>query len=117
LEAEIVTEVLNSEVAQTILHQKFALTKQANALFDVIFDCQSKPAVYPYYRHLPIRSDVAQFDIEQDYLAKGVRIYHSNRFTTQKQMDPFIRLSLSSNHLEVLEKGLRIVKDSLKTYQ
>lgn len=117
LEAEIVTEVLNSEVAQTILHQKFALTKQANALFDAVFDCQSKPAVYPYYRHLPIRSDVAQFDIEQDYLAKGVRIYHSNRFTTQKQMDPFIRLSLSSNHLEVLEKGLRIVKDSLKTYQ
>ncbi len=46
LEAEIVTEVLNSEVAQTILQQKFALTKQANALFDAVFDCQSKPAVY-----------------------------------------------------------------------
>ncbi|EPI02072.1 transcriptional regulator, GntR family [Enterococcus faecalis 13-SD-W-01] len=117
LEAEIVTEVLNSDISQKILEEKFELTKQANVLFDTIFDCQLDTDIYPYYRNLPIRSDISQVEIEQDYLTKGVQLYHSNRFTTQKQKDPFIRLSLSSNTLDLLEKGLNIVERSLSYYQ
>ncbi len=80
-------------------NKNLLFTKQANALFDAVFDCQSKPAVYPYYHDLSIRSDVSQLDMEQDYLAKGMHIYHCNHFTTQKQSDPFIGLSLSSESL------------------
>lgn len=117
LEAEIISEVLNSEVAQKILKKKLSLSKQANAIFDDIFDCHLNANVYPYYRTLPIRTDVSQFEIEQDYLTKGVRIFHSNRFTTQRQSDSFIRLSLSSNSLDLLEKGLNLLKSSVSYYQ
>lgn len=117
LESEIVSEVLNSEVSKKILEKKLSLTKQSNELFNAIFDCHLPTPIYSYYRCLPIRPEVPQTEIEHYYLKKGVRIFHSNRFTTQKQSDAFIRLSLSSNQLDILDKGLKIVDDSLSFFQ
>ncbi|OSP79716.1 hypothetical protein EFM1CSP_08235, partial [Enterococcus faecium] len=49
-----------------------------------------------------------------DFLANGIRLYHSRRFTTRAQPDAFVRISLSSNNLEILASGLSIVKEKIK---
>ncbi|OOE19727.1 hypothetical protein BSY88_11135, partial [Enterococcus faecium] len=55
--------------------------------------------------------------IENDFLANGIRLYHSRRFTTRAQPDAFVRISLSSNNLEILASGLSIVKEKIKKYE
>lgn len=113
LDAEIISRFLSSKSVDKLLAKKFELTKKANDLFDTYFDAPRPSNPYPFYRNIPISSKVPQDQIEQQLLKNGVRIYHSNRFSTQYQKDPFIRVALSSNTLEVLELGLKILKKSL----
>ncbi|WP_165005232.1 MULTISPECIES: PLP-dependent aminotransferase family protein [unclassified Enterococcus] len=116
LDTEIVTQVLRSPTARRILEIKAGYTQKANQLFDDFFELPRPSNPYPYYRNIPIDPRFSQTEIETDFLAKGIRIYHSNRFTSQKQPDAFIRISLSSNHLDVLEKGLLIIKEGIAPY-
>lgn len=109
IDAALVTRILACPAADDILAKKFALTKQANELFDYYFDLPRPSNPYPFYRTVPVDPKLEQKDIEHDLLEHGVRVYHSNRFTTQQQDDAFIRLALSSNTLEVLAAGLKIV--------
>lgn len=115
-DTEVITKILLSDTVDTILTEKFQLTKRANELFDSYFALSRPSNLYPYYRVIPIDSSIEQRQIEQDFLKRGVRIYHSNRFTIQKQKDPFIRVSLSSNGLDVLDEGLQIIKESIGMY-
>lgn len=117
LDAEIITQILHSpETVQKILTTKLKRTAEANDCFDAYFDLPRPSNPYPYYRNIPIRADISPLDVEQHFLNKGIRIYHSNRFTSQQQADPFIRIALSSNHLEILKKGLRIIKEEIDAY-
>lgn len=117
LDAEIITQILHSpETIQKILTTKLKRTAEANDCFDAYFDLPRPSNPYPYYRNIPIRADISPLDVEQHFLNKGIRIYHSNRFTSQQQADPFIRIALSSNHLEILKKGLRIIKEEIDAY-
>lgn len=116
LDAEIVTQVLLSSTSREILEIKADYTKKANQIFDDFFDLPRPSNPYPYYRIIPIDPNFSQKEIEQSFLAKGIRIYHSNRFTSQKQSDAFIRVSLSSNHLDILEKGLKIIQKEIDPY-
>lgn len=115
-DAEVITQILSSETANEILKEKFTLTEQANKLFDEYFELPRPSNLYPFYRIIPIKQSIKQNEIENDLLEKGVRVYHSNRFTTQQQKDPFIRLALSSNNLTILEQGLSIIKKSIDRY-
>lgn len=118
LDAEIITRVLHSpETVQKILATKFARTREANDLFDTYFDLPRPTNPYPFYRNIPIRSDISPSVVESNFLEKGIRLYHSSRFTSQQQADPFIRIALSSNHLEILEKGLCVIKEEIPAYQ
>lgn len=116
-DAEVITQILSSKTTTKILHEKYLLTKKANDLFDDYFDLPRPSNPYPFYRVIPIRTSVEQSEIENDFLEKGVRVYHSNRFTTQQQEDPFIRLALSSNNLMILDQGLSIIKRVIGKYQ
>lgn len=115
-DTEVITQILLSGTVDTILKEKFLLTKKANELFDSYFDVPRSSNLYPYYRIIPISTSVEQNQIEHDFLHEGVRVYHSNRFTIQKQEDPFIRISLSSNRLSVLDAGLQIIKRIIGAY-
>lgn len=116
-DAEVITQILQSDTAQAILTRKFDLAQQANHLFDRLFE-QTRPTnPIPFYRTIPISPTVERTTIEQYFLEQGVRIYHSNRFTTKKQPDPFIRLALSSNHLDLLEKALHVIQQKIGQFQ
>ncbi|WP_206853439.1 PLP-dependent aminotransferase family protein [Candidatus Enterococcus mangumiae] len=117
LEAEIITQILCSETAQKILETKANYTKQANEIFDTFFNLPRPTNPLPFYRPIAVRDDLSPRAIEQAFLNKGVRVYHSHRFTTHPQDDPFIRIALSSNPLEVLTKGLEIVKKEIIHFQ
>lgn len=114
-DAEIVTQVLRSPVAEELVIEKLALTKQANDLFDTIFGLDRPSNPLPYYRTIPLSTEKTAPQIEQEFLQNGVRLFHSSRFTVQNQPDAFLRISLASNQLEVLAKGLTIIQELLPT--
>lgn len=114
-DAEIVTQVLRSPVAEELVIEKLALTKQANDLFDTIFGLARPSNPLPYYRTIPLSTEKTAPQIEQEFLQNGVRLFHSSRFTVQNQPDAFLRISLASNQLEVLAKGLTIIQELLPT--
>lgn len=116
-DASVISHILSSGTVQEILAEKYRLTKAANELFDYYFDLPRPSNDLPYYRIIPIDPAVTQSQIENDFLAKGIRLYHSNRFTTMEQKDPFIRIALSSNCLDVLDQGLAIIQKVLPAYQ
>lgn len=116
-DAEVVTQILQSPTAKTILARKLALTQQANQLFDELFEQPQPTNPVPFYRILPVSPQIDQTTIENYFLEQGVRIYHSNRFTTKKQPDPFIRIALSSNHIDLLEQALLVIAEHIKQFQ
>ncbi|MFZ8765731.1 PLP-dependent aminotransferase family protein [Enterococcus asini] len=116
-DAAVISHILSSQTSQEILAEKYRLTTEANALFDDYFHLPRPSNPLPYYRNIPISPSISQSQIEGDFLAKGIRIFHSNRFTTMEQDDPFIRVALSSNNLEILDRGLAIIKKNLTAYQ
>lgn len=116
-DVEVVTRILHSETAQKILQRKLALTKEANRLFDTYFQLPRPSHPLPYYRVIPIDAALEAGWVEAFFLEKGVRVYHSSRFTIKNQPDAFIRLSLSSNRLEDLEAGFKIIQKEIKAFQ
>lgn len=116
LDAEIVNQVLQSSTAQRLLEEKFKFTKRANEIFDEVFKeiNPTRPSnYYPLFRTLPLKKNLIkdkQNKIEGYLLKRGIRVYHSKRFSTQTQPDSFIRISLSSNSLEDLKRGLEIIE-------
>ena len=74
---------------------------------------------YPFYRIIRLKDQLIhekQDTIENHLLKQGVRVFHSDRFSTQTQPDPFIRISLTSNTIERLDKGLKIIKKENNKY-
>ncbi len=117
LDVEVITQILHSNEANRILETKLSLTKRANQLFDSLFKVEKPTNRVPYYRILPVDPEIDPKIIENDFLANGIRLYHSRRFTTRAQPDAFVRISLSSNNLEILASGLSIVKEKIKKYE
>ena len=117
LDVEVITQILHSNEANRILETKLNLTKRANQLFDSLFKVEKPTNRVPYYRILPVDPEIDPKRIENDFLSNGIRLYHSRRFTTRAQPDAFVRISLSSNNLEILASGLSIVKEKIKKYE
>ncbi|MFE5324547.1 PLP-dependent aminotransferase family protein [Paenibacillus sp. NPDC056579] len=116
LDAEIVTELIQSGKADEIVAEKKQLARSANHLFSELFP-QPQYAGHPlsFYRWLPLSDRVTTTNMESYFLSKGIRVYHSDRFisgaSTQRQ---YLRVALSStNSMEELRRGLEILKEHL----
>ncbi|QSE76711.1 PLP-dependent aminotransferase family protein [Lactococcus taiwanensis] len=115
VETELVCQILSSPVANQIIEKKYQLLKNANEIFDNVFSSMEfkKPeSFFPFFRTIPIKGFYKdnQNIIESYTLSLGFRIYHSERFSPQSQSDPFIRISLTSNDLPTLSKGLKRIE-------
>lgn len=116
-DAEVITQILDSATATEILHKKYALSLQANQVFTELFPDTFSGHPVPFYRCIPVSTRFSQQEIEQYFLENGLLIYHSNRFTIQKQEDPFIRVALSSTNIELLTQGLEKIQKCIKKFQ
>jgi Transcriptional regulators containing a DNA-binding HTH domain and an aminotransferase domain (MocR family) and their eukaryotic orthologs len=113
LNAEIIAELINTGMADKIIEEKRLISKERNEIYKRYFEIENPNENQDsFFRLLPLnqRFDANQF--EKKALAKGIRVYHSNRFLVGNyEKKQFLRVSLSSaaNSSE-LEKGLSILK-------
>lgn len=116
LEAQIITELINSGAADTIVRRKLQAAKRANALFDALFPDAPKPQTpYSFFRILPVNSALRGIDAERFIEGYGVRVYHSDRFAVAAgDESKFLRVSLATAPDEaVLERGLLLLKTAV----
>lgn len=116
IDAELVTELINSGRAERILKNKKRMAEKANAIFDEIFPEYASPHLTcAPFRALPLCERLRKSDgntVEKLFLSHGVNVFHSSRFAVRNDTESFLRLSLSSaKSLEELENGLKIVCD------
>ena len=115
LDAEIITELLLSGVAQKIIRRKLALTRKACALYAKYFPASAiaGASALSYYKWLSLPERKSMSEVEDELYKLGVHVYHSSRFAvTPVPKQDFLRLSLcSAGDLRRLEQGLRIIKN------
>ncbi|OWA35160.1 GntR family transcriptional regulator [Saccharibacillus sp. O16] len=116
LDAEIIAETIDSGLAWEIVAYKKSLAKSANDLFAHYFPQPDDPG-HPlsFFRWLPLPKPVHASRFESDLLARGVRVFHSDRFLVGGgSPDQHLRIALSSTgSLEELQTGLEILHSSL----
>lgn len=117
LDAEIITELILSGKANTIVEDKKRQARSANLVFDDLFPQIPRPG-HPLslFRWLPLPDPVNGASMESSFLDKGIRVYHSDRFLSgARWKNHYLRVALSStSSLEELKSGLTILKDHLK---
>jgi DNA-binding transcriptional MocR family regulator len=91
LDAEVVSELILSGAAYEIIESKRKIAKKANAIFDRIFKKNSlnneakKDGLYPFFRTIGLpASTLSGPEIEEFFLAKGIKVMHSYRFAVEK---------------------------------
>lgn len=117
LNAEIVTELILSGKAHDIISKKKHLVQEANDLYFEYFPAR-KHYEHPlsFFRWLSINPYHNALQLEADLHERGIRIYHSDRFLSgQTTPNKYLRVALSStNSLEELRVGLRVLKEYLE---
>lgn len=115
LNAEVITELINTGCAEKIITQKKEIAKERNLLYQQYFQKNSNENPLSFFRWLPLRQRYQLKQFEQNALAHGIHVYHSHRFLVKKdESDQFIRISLTSaKDADELEKGLCILKNFL----
>jgi DNA-binding transcriptional MocR family regulator len=117
LDAEIITELIQSGKASEIVARKKALAASANELFYSYFP-QANRSGHPlsFYRWMGIDSSYTRMLLEMEMERLGVRVFHSSRFLSGPDDNKqYVRISLSSTkNMEELGKGLDILKHYLK---
>ncbi len=118
LNAEIVTELINSGLAEEIIERKKELVLERNKLFDRYFENRN-PNMNPFtfYRCVYLKNKYDLLEFEEGALDYEISIYHSNRFLTGKNDDfQFARVSLvSMSNIAELEVGLIRLRAYLKS--
>ncbi|WP_369361726.1 PLP-dependent aminotransferase family protein [Priestia megaterium] len=118
LNAEVITELINTGVADKIISQKKELAKECNLIYQKYFNIVNPHEnLLSFFRWLPLAHKYQPQQFEQMVLAKGIRVYHSYRFfVRQEETTQFIRIALTSaKDSDELEKGLFILKDFLQS--
>lgn len=114
LDAEIITEmIMNGSAYQTSI-QKRDLTQKADMLFCSIFP--EFEASSSYYRWIPVNCSKAGHIIEQELMARGIRVYHSDRFKVSniENSEAYLRISLcSAGSFQKLKEALCILRKYL----
>lgn len=113
LDVEIITQLILSGDAHTIVARKKELAHTANTIFNDVFP-DAPRAGHPssFFRWLPLLKEQVHTYSEEYFRSKGVRVYHSNRFLSGAQTgESFLRVALSStNTLEELQAALGLLK-------
>lgn len=113
IDAELISELLRSGKAAEIIEMKRKEIIQADKIYRKVFPKAPVPQnPNCYYRWLPIQDVRDGRLVEKEFRARGVQIYHSDRFLTgSRGSGSYIRISLSSaGSAENLEKGLKKIK-------
>ena len=108
LDAEIITQIILSGNAQTLLQSKYRMALEANRIFDRTFGL-SPTKKASFFRCLMLKpSNESGRDIENRLLKKGLRVCHSYRFSVDKNpQQQFLRISVSSApNLRILDMAL-----------
>ncbi|MDF3257407.1 PLP-dependent aminotransferase family protein [Bacillus velezensis] len=116
LNAEVITELINTGYAEKIISQKKNISKERNLLYQKYFQINnSSENPLTFFRWVPLDKKHQMEEFEQNAFAQGIRIYHSDRFLAKKdETNQFTRISLSSAKThEELDKGLKTLKNSL----
>ncbi|WP_445486924.1 aminotransferase-like domain-containing protein [Niallia sp. 03133] len=116
LNAEIITELINTGVADEIIKGKKEIIIQRNQLYLKYFPIHgSHENPISFFRWIPLSKNYQLKQFEENAIAKGIHIYHSDRFLVKKdKSSQFIRISLTSaKDFAELDKGLYILKNFL----
>lgn len=123
LDAEIITELILSGKADTLLQEKATMAQRANQIFNRIFPelSQTPHNDSDFFRQVPLPSwcNNAQ-ECERFFAKYGIAVQHSGRFAVGKSTEQnFLRVSISSAGSETrLRTGLsalRFALEQLKT--
>ncbi|AJS58642.1 aminotransferase-like domain-containing protein [Paenibacillus sp. IHBB 10380] len=113
LNAEVITELINTGVADRIIRDKKEMAKVRNELYQKYFQI-TNPHENPlsFFRWLPLSQLYQLKQFEQNALAHGIHVYHSDRFLAKKdESAQFIRISLTSaKDVDELDRGLCLLK-------
>lgn len=113
LNAEIITELINTGDAEQIITKKREISQQRNRIYQKHFQI-NHPSENPisFFRWIPLHKEWQLNQFEHIALSQGIHIYHSHRFLVKKdESSQFIRISLTSpKDSDELEKGLCILK-------
>lgn len=114
LDAEIMSELILSGRAESLLELKMKRAAEMNAVFRKVFPRLIRKADdIPFFRTIPLdRPHESGRELERALLAQNVRVCHSYRFAARKNPPTaFLRVSLSSTRSKTaLAKALRLVK-------
>lgn len=117
-DAEIITELILSGKAYELAAKKQKSALKNAYLFQRYFPTPSA-SLPSYYKWLPIQLKKSGQEIERDLEGRGVRVYHSNRFSVlQDREQSFLRISLcSAGSGKRLERGLAILRDYIREHE
>ncbi|WP_284036969.1 PLP-dependent aminotransferase family protein [Neobacillus sp. 114] len=113
LNAEIVTELINTGAAEQIVKKKRKISQERNQIYQKYFQINHQyENPISYFRWIPLHKEWQLNQFEHFALTRGIHVYHSHRFLVKKEESPqFIRISLTSpKDSDELEKGLCILK-------
>ena len=98
LDAEIMTELLLSGRAESVLAEKHALAVRANKIFDHIFPDAPDCGKGSFFRIVPLPENISRArETESLFASYGVKVLHSSRFSVLSRPGRnFLRLSVSS---------------------
>ncbi|WP_423335444.1 PLP-dependent aminotransferase family protein [Neobacillus sp. 19] len=114
LNAEIITELINTGDAEQIIKKKREMSQERNRIYEKYFQIDhSSENPISFFRWLPLHKEWQLNQFEHIALTRGILVYHSHRFLVKKAESPqFVRISLTSpKDSDELEKGLSILKD------
>lgn len=113
LDAEIISQLVLNGDGYKIASKKKKMTKEACDIYYQYFD--DKYHNVSYYKWLKINCDKPMEVLENELLALGVRVYHSDRFKVKvTNNNHYLRISLCScENKQKLKKGLEILKHYL----
>lgn len=116
LNVEIITELINSGQAEVIVNEKKILAQQANNLYyEYFIDAPRTGHLLSFFRWLPLPENCNGIKLEEELLKNRVRAFCSDRFLCgSNSKEQFLRISFSAvTSMEYLEKGLKIIRDSI----
>lgn len=118
--AELLSLLQSTGQYEEFVALKLSELKERNRLFDTLFEGYNTPRNdYSMFRCITLDQSFNELLLEKKALEKEVQFFGINRFYVGTGTDlRGIRLSISSpKNLKELEKGLRVVKEVIESYE
>ena len=125
LDAEVVSELILSGEARSIMEAKREAARKANAIFDAVFPQHPlgknawKNRLFPFFRTINLpRSELSGPEAEEHFRRYGAAVMHSCRFAVGKAIQQdFLRISISAIRPgKQLETALTSLSEALEAF-